>query len=70
MNLKAYLANIRMTIKDFAVHIGCNPVYLSRVLNEKLYPSARLSKDIYNETKGVVKIYTRKEKEKMMQQTQ
>ena len=53
-NLKAYLANIDMTMKQFARKIKCNPGYLNGVVRGDYTPSYRLAKDIYEETGGVI----------------
>ncbi len=58
-NLKAYLANINMTVKDFGEIIDCDPKYLSRLMNGKKYPSKRLSKDIRLATDGIIDLPTR-----------
>ena len=56
MNLKAYLANINMSMKDFALSLGCNTRYLSQISSGKKIPSHRLAKDIEQATDGIIKI--------------
>lgn len=56
MNLRAYLANIGMSIQDFCKIIDCNRAYLSRIINGKDIPGHRLARDIENATNGIVKI--------------
>ena len=58
-NLKAYLANIGMSIQDFGVIIDCDGKYLSRIIHGKSYPSRRLAKDIRVATDGIVNLPTR-----------
>lgn len=58
-NLKAYLANIGMTVKDFCTIIDCDPKYMARIINGKGYPSKRLAKDIRLATGGVIDLPTR-----------
>jgi transcriptional regulator with XRE-family HTH domain len=67
-NLKAYLANINMSIKDFCVIIDCDPKYIARIINGKSYPSKRLSKDIRIATGGIIDLPTRPKKIKEQQQ--
>jgi hypothetical protein len=63
MNLKSYLANIDMNIKDFAKKIGYNSMYISCVIHKKKIPSKRLSMAIEAATNGVVKIQSKKKEE-------
>lgn len=53
-NLKAYLANIGMTIKDFCVIIDCDHKYLSKIMTGKAKASHRLAKDIKEATDGLI----------------
>lgn len=55
-NLKAYLCQINMTVKDFCEIIDYNPTYLSHILNGRVLPGHRLARDINKATNGVVKI--------------
>lgn len=54
MKLKAYLAEIGMSAKDFSVLIECNYRYLSLIMNGHLKPGKRLAKDIEELTDGHV----------------
>jgi len=58
-NLKAYLAEIGMTIKEFCEVIECNDKYLSRLIHGKKRAGRRLAKDIYQATSGTIKLKTR-----------
>lgn len=71
-NLKAYLANIGMTIHDFSVIVECNPRYLSRIINKHCLPGKRLAKDISLMTDGLIEfpINERKNKAKEKQTKQ
>ncbi len=59
LNLKAYLANVGMTMTEFCNKIDCNRAYLSTVSSGKVIPGRRLAKDIYDATNGVVKLQTK-----------
>jgi len=63
-NLKAYLANIGMTMKDFAEIIEADASYLTSVANYRKFAGKRLAKDIYEMTDGVVVVMTRPKKQK------
>ena len=67
-NLRAYLANVDMSLKEFAKKIDCNYPHLSRILSGYSYPSRGLSRDIYEATGGIIKIPTKKEVEKKMKE--
>jgi len=56
MNLKAYLANMNMTINDFSKILGCHPSYLSQVIHSKKVPSKEFMKLIVDMTGGKVKM--------------
>lgn len=64
MNLRTYLANIKMTIIDFSKIIDCDSAYLSRIIHEKVIPGHRLAKDIERATSGQVKIKIKEKKKK------
>lgn len=55
MKLKLYLAENRMTIKEFCEKIGYSRNQISGIVNEKLKPSIRLAKVIEEATNGEVK---------------
>ena len=63
MNIKAYLANIDMSIKDFCQLVGCAPSYLSSISKGRMKPSPRLARDIEKMTDGMVKIEASKKKQ-------
>ena len=54
MDLKEYLYQKRLTLKQFSEIIGYNRSYLSLIMNGKLKPSKRLAKDIQEATNGQV----------------
>lgn len=56
MNLKAYLADQRVTQKDFATTLGISERYMSRVVNGHIKPGKRLERDINSLTEGKVKL--------------
>ncbi len=56
MNLKVYLAEKQLSVKNFAKIVGVHPNYISRIIPGKVTPSARLARDIEQETGGKVKI--------------
>lgn len=55
MKLKLYLAENRITIKEFCEQIGYSRNQISGIVNEKLRPSKRLAKVIEDATNGKVK---------------
>ncbi len=65
LNLKAYLANIGMTMTEFCQIIECDRAYLSCVSSGRVRPGPRLAKEIYNATGGVVNIPSREKKKKI-----
>lgn len=54
LNLRAYLANIQMTMKEFSQLLECSPDYLRLIASGKKFPSKRLAKDIHQLTDGIV----------------
>lgn len=72
-NLKAYLANIGMSIKEFADKVECHQKYISTLMSGKNFPSKRLQRDIHIATGGIIMIPLRppeKRKRKKLQQHQ
>lgn len=72
-NLKAWLANIGMTLKDFCEIIDCDKKYLSKIMNGHRNAGHRLAKDIREATAGVIILKTRvrkKDQEKDQEQQQ
>jgi hypothetical protein len=59
INLKAYLANIGMTITEFCNKLDCNRAYMSGIVSGKKLPGRRLAKDIFEATKGIVNLKTK-----------
>ena len=53
-NLRAYLANIGMTMRDFAQVIECSPMYLSHVMAGRRKIGKRLARDIRQATDGII----------------
>jgi DNA-binding XRE family transcriptional regulator len=62
LNLKAYLANVGMTMTDFCQKIDCDRAYLSTISTGKVLPGRRLARDIYNATNGVINLPTKTKK--------
>lgn len=60
MNLKTYLASVKMTLKQCSEKLDCNPQYLSGIANGKKIPGRRLAKDIENLTNGLVSFSEKK----------
>jgi len=64
-NIRAYLANIGMTLKDFSESIGTTPTYISAIDKGTKRASARLAKDICAATNGIIKLKTRVRKKNL-----
>ena len=62
INLKAYLANIGMTMTEFCNKIECNRSYMSQVSSGKTLPGRRLAKEISNATGGIINLQTKTKK--------
>jgi len=62
LNLKAYLANVGMTMTQFCEKIDCDRCYLSLVSSGKKMPGRRLAQDIYEATNGVINLSTKPRK--------
>ena len=60
-NLRSYLAETGMSIRQLSDKIHYNAEYLRQVARGKAFPSFRLSRDIFNITGGVVKLKTKAE---------
>lgn len=56
LNLKAYLANIGWTFKDFGELIEVHPLYLSQISSGKKIPSKKIARAIEKATEGEIKI--------------
>jgi hypothetical protein len=59
MNLKAYLATINVTLKDFGEYIEATPRYLSQISRGRILPGERLAVT-FDLSKKKKKIRTRK----------
>lgn len=72
-NLKAYVANNNMTLKQFAQSIGFSPQYLSNICRGTSTPGRWLVYAVKNATNGVVdlqeKVKKRKPREKSTQKS-
>jgi hypothetical protein len=70
-NLKAYLANVGMSIREFSEKVDCTQKYMSQLALGRKLPGRRLAKDIYDATDGVVTLQTKaKECQKTEKQQQ
>lgn len=58
-NLKAYLANIGMKLKDFCQIIECDDKYMSHIVNGRKRAGHRLAKDVREATSGLINLETR-----------
>jgi ribosome-binding protein aMBF1 (putative translation factor) len=58
-NLRSYLAETGMSIKQLSEKICYNTEYLRQVARGNAIPSHRLARDIFNITGGVVKLKTK-----------
>ena len=67
-NLRSYLVQIGMPVREFAKKIACNRCYLSRLITGDAYASPRLAKDIFEATGGVIRMPTREEAEKKIKE--
>ncbi len=63
-NLKSYLANVGMTMKQFGDLINYNPDYIRHVSSGKILPSFRMARDIRNATGGIVDLEAQTKKRK------
>jgi len=61
-NLKSYLANIDMTLKDFCEIIDCDDKHMSKLMHGKANASHRLAKDVCQATDGLIKLKVRDRK--------
>lgn len=67
-NLRAYLCEIGMTVKDFCEIIEYNHMYVSGVLNGKRLATHRLAREISRATGGIVQIKAAPRKKDQKQQ--
>lgn len=61
-NLKAYVANMNMTLREFSKKLGYSYTYVSRVANGIYVPGPGLVKDMLAITEGVIKLEARTRK--------
>lgn len=61
INLKAYLANVGMTMTQFCNLLDCNRSYMSSISSGKTIPGRRLARDIFNATNGVIQLKTKRD---------
>lgn len=54
MELRQYLFDNRMTVRDFARRVNYIPLYVSGVKNFTKWPGRKLKEAIYNATDGLV----------------
>lgn len=63
-NLKSYLADIGMTLKEFCEVLDCNYSHMCSVATGRLTPGKRLARDVFQATGGIVNLATRQKREK------
>ena len=64
-NLKSYLCEIGMTIEEFSEIVECSRQHMHGIVKKRTYPSARLARDIFKATGGVINIATKPRKQKV-----
>jgi len=67
-HLRSYLAQVGMTMKEFAEKIQCSRTYVSKLASGEVYASPRLAKDILEATGGLIKVATKKDAQKKMKE--
>lgn len=60
-NLRSYLAETGMSIKQLSEMIEYNPEYIRQIARGHALPSHRLARDILKATNGVVKLKTKRD---------
>lgn len=58
-NLKSYLANIGMTLKDFSEILDVDDKHMSKLMNGKAVAGPRLAKDVRLATDGLINLKVR-----------
>lgn len=58
-NLKAYLANIGLTLKDFCEIIDIDDKHMSKIIHGHKNAGHRLAKDVREMTDGIILLKTR-----------
>jgi len=61
-NLRAYLANVGITNKQFAEKLDCCPEYLRMITSGHKIPGRRLARDIFKLTDGIINLETKKKR--------
>lgn len=61
-NLKSYLANIGVTLKDFCEIVECDDKYMSKLMHGKANAGHRLARDVNKATDGLVQLKVRDRK--------
>lgn len=69
-NLKAYLANIGLSLKDFCEIIDCDDKHMSKIMHGHKNASHRLAKDVREATDGLIQLQTRLRKRDIKRQQQ
>lgn len=69
-NLKAFLANKGMTVKEFANVVDVDFKYMSSIASGSRIPSRRLARDIELATDGVIKYQPRQRKSEKKEEPQ
>jgi len=69
-NLKSYLANIDMTLKDFCEIIDADDKHMSKLMHGKANASHRLAKDVRQATGGLIELKVRLRKKDIRKQEQ
>lgn len=59
LNLKAYLANIGMKLKDFCEILDVNDKYMSKIMNGHRHAGHRLAKDVRLATDNIIHLRTK-----------
>ncbi len=67
-HLRSYLAQVGMTMTDFAKKIECSRTYLSKLVAGDAYASPRLARDVLAATDGLIKLPTKKDAEKKIKE--
>ena len=55
-NIWGYIANKRMTMKQFCHKLEITPAYFSRIINGKAKASPQLAKRAYEKSEGILKL--------------
>jgi len=69
-HLRSYLAQVGITMTQFAKQVECSRTYLSKLVAGDAYASPRLARDILAATGGLIKLPTKKESENKLREEQ